>query len=72
MRFAIVNGLPYLISNGHAIPVEIKDGSVRYDESHSTETGERGRYSLQEVIAKCGNEISSIPKRQKAKKADGE
>lgn len=72
MNFAIVDGLPYLISNGHAYPVEIKDGSVRCDESQFSPTKERGGYSLREVIAKCGNEVSSIPKKQRAKKVDGE
>lgn|GEM_PF-2166487 len=72
MKFAIVDGLPYLISNGYAIPVEIKDGSVRYDASQSSESEERGRYSLHEIIAKCGNDISSIPKKQRAKKVDEE
>lgn len=72
MRFAIMNGLPYLISNGRAIPVSIKAGNVTFDDSQSSVTEERGRYALREVIAKCGDNISSIPKKPRAKKVDEE
>lgn len=65
MRFAIENGLPYLISNGRAYPVEIKNGSVRYDKENGTLANSRGVYTLEEVCAKCGKEVSSIPKRRR-------
>lgn len=70
MNFIIENGMPYLVSNGRAYPVEIRDGAVKYDEEHATMTEEKGRYSLQEIIAKCGNNVSSIPKRSR-KKTEG-
>ena len=65
MRFAIENGMPYLISNGRAYPVEIKNGSVRYDKENATLTSLQGVYTLEEVCAKCGKEVSSIPKRRR-------
>lgn len=65
MRFAIENGLPYLISNGRAYPVEIKDGRVRYDKENATLANSPGVYTLEEVCAKCGKEVSSIPKRRR-------
>lgn len=67
MNFIIENGMPYLVSNGRAYPVEIRDGTVKYDEERAAMTGEKGRYSLQEVMAKCGRNISSIPKRSRKK-----
>lgn len=67
MNFTIENGMPYLVSNGRAYPVEIKDGIVKYNEKHATMTETKGRYSLQEIIAKCGKNISSIPKRGQKK-----
>lgn len=65
MRFAIENGLPYLISNGRAYPVEIKNGSVRYDKENGILANSQGVYTLEEVCAKCGKEVSSIPKRRR-------
>ena len=65
MRFAIENGMPYLISNGRAYPVEIKNGSVRYDKENATLANSQGVYTLEEVCAKCGKEVSSIKKRRK-------
>ena len=65
MRFAIENGMPYLISNGRAYPVEIKNGSVRYDKENATLSNSQGVYTLEEVYAKCGKEVSSIPKRRR-------
>lgn len=70
MRFSIENGMPYLISNGRAYPVEIKNGSVRYDKEDSTLANLKGVYTLEEVCAKCGKEVSSIPKRRR-KAAEG-
>lgn len=64
MRFAIENGLPYLISNGRAYPVEIKGGNVKYDEGASVLTELKGIYTLEEIHAKCGKEVSSIKKRR--------
>lgn len=67
MNFIIEKGMPYLVSNGRAYPVDIKDGVVKYNEEHSTMTEAKGRYSLQEIISKCGNNISSIPKKSRKK-----
>ena len=67
MRFSIDNGMPYLISNGRAYPVEIKNGSVRYDKENATIANSQGTYTLEEVCAKCGKVVSSIPKRSRKK-----
>lgn len=71
MRFSIENGMPYLISNGRAYPVEIKNGSVRYDKENSAIANSQGVYTLEEICAKCGKEVSSIPKRRR-KTTEGE
>lgn len=65
MKFFIENGVPYLVSNGMAYPVEIKDGNVRYEESQAFPSNIPGRYSLKEVMAKCGNNASSIQKKSR-------
>ena len=65
MRFAIENGMPYLISNGRAYPVEIKNGCVRYDKENATLANSQGVYTLEVVCAKCCKEVSSIPKRRR-------
>lgn len=67
MVFDIENGMPYLIMGGRAYPVKIKDGIVEYDPDSGTMTESKGRYSLTEVMAKCGNEVSSMPKRSRKK-----
>lgn len=69
MRFEIKDGLPYLIADGRAIPVGIRDGDVKYDVSQAVATELTGRYSLAEVMAKCGN-CSSIARRTKKKTED--
>lgn len=69
MRFEIKDGLPYLIADGRAIPVMIRDGDVKYDVSQAVATELTGRYSLTEVMAKCGN-CSSITRRTKRKAGD--
>ncbi len=70
MRFALENGLPYLISNGRAYPVEIKGSNVRYNKDASIMTDLKGIYTLEEIHAKCGKEVSSIKKRR-TKAAEG-
>lgn len=67
MVFDIENGVPYLVTGGRAYPVKIKDGSVEYDASDGTMTESKGRYSLAEVMAKCGREVSSLPKKSRKK-----
>lgn len=64
MRFAIENGLPYLISDGRAYPVEITGNTVRYEENQGTMTELHGRYTLTEIQAKLGDHITSIKKRR--------
>lgn len=68
MKFAIENGLPYLISNGRAIPIEIKDRNIVIDESDASMTELEGVYTLEEIIAKCGKDVSSIPEKPKRRK----
>lgn len=72
MLFEIINGLPYLISHGKAYPVEIKDGTVKYDAEHATATRHKGRYTLIEIVAKCGKEASSVPAPRKTKRRTGD
>lgn len=67
MVFDIENGLPYLIAGGRSYPVKIKDGNVEYDIGAGTMTESKGRYSLEEVMAKCGKEVSSMPKKVRKK-----
>lgn len=67
MVFDIENGKPYLVTGGRAYPVKIKDGNVEYDPASGVLTESKGRYSLEEVMAKCGREASSIPKRNRKK-----
>lgn len=64
MRFAIVNGLPYMVSNGRIYPVEIKGGTVKIDKNSASATEAKGTYTLQEITAKCKN-LCSIKKATK-------
>lgn len=74
MRFAIIEGKPYLISNGMAIPVEIEGTSVTLYEQAGFISGVIGTYTLAEIRAKFGD-VSSYekpvekPKKAKPKKA---
>lgn len=65
MNFEIDGGKPYLIIDGRAYPVKIKNGNVEYNPNGGVMTEAKGRYSLREVIAKCGKNVSSIPARTK-------
>lgn len=65
MRFAIVNGLPYMVSNGRMYPVEIKGGTVKIDKENASMTDTKGTYTLQEVLAKCKTHCSIIKKSTK-------
>ena len=53
MRFAIIKGLPYLISGGKKYPVAIDGRTVKVGKT-GTKTKEIGRYSLAEILAKLG------------------
>lgn len=68
MRFEIDGGKPYLIIDGRAYPVKIKGGAVEYDPESGTMTEAKGRYTLREVVAKCGDDVSSIPPRTRKTK----
>lgn len=70
MLFAIENSMPYLISEGRAYPVEIKDGTVTIDDKNGSMTDLIGRYTEREVVAKLGDGISSIKKRTARKKEE--
>lgn len=60
--FAIINGLPYLIHNGMAIPVNMKNnGSYKPEPSQAFKTEEFGRYTEREIIAKCKT-LNSVKK----------
>lgn len=59
--------MPYLISNGRAYPVEIKGDTVTVDEKNGTIAEGIGGYSLREIKAKLGDNVSSIKKKSKKK-----
>jgi len=66
--FAIIDGLPYLIHNGMAIPVEIKEnGDYSYDVKKAAESDAKGVYTVREILAKC-DKLSSVPKAKATKK----
>lgn len=66
--FAIINGLPYLIHNGMAIPVEMKpNGDYKPEPSQAVKTDETGRYTEREIIAKCKTLSSVKPKTTRKK-----
>lgn len=68
--FAIINGLPYLIHNGMAIPVEIKqNGDYKPELSQAFATEETGRYTEKEIIAKCKS-LNSVKKKTARKKGE--
>lgn len=68
MKFIIINGLPYMVANGRAFPVKIKNGVVEYDETHSSLVNFEGQYTLQEIMAKCKN-LCSIPKEKSKRRS---
>lgn len=66
--FAIIDGLPYLIHKGMAIPVNIKpNGDYKPEPSQAFSTEEIGRYTTREILAKCKN-LSSVKARATKKK----
>ena len=69
MGFEIENGMPYLIIGRRAYLAEIKDGLVKYDPDSGVPTDKTGRYSLQEVMAKCGNSTPAPKKGRKKQEA---
>lgn len=71
MRFVIIDGRPFLVSNGYAYPVEISEGAVTIRKQDGAPTKDKGRYSLMEIIAKLGSNIST-PKRKKRATSDTE
>ena len=71
-NWAIIDGLPYLIHDGMAYPVTIKqNGDYDIAEDQAFPTDEQGRYLLLEIMAKCGP-VSSIKRtaRKSAKKGE--
>lgn len=68
MRFGIHSGKPYYVTSGKAFPIEINDGAVTVsDKSANVECD--GVYTLTEIIAKCGECVSSMPIKRKKKTA---
>lgn len=65
MRFTISHNKPYLCSGGRVYPVEIKNGTIRIDKGNGELSEEKGRYSLQEIISKLGDNCSSLRKRKR-------
>lgn len=68
MRFCVKNGLPYLIHNGNLIPVDIEGNKVTCYPSMSSKTTEIGRYTLIEITAKLGKNVSSASSKARTKK----
>lgn len=63
--FAIINGLPYLIHDGMAIPVNMKmNGDYKPEPSQAFKTEESGRYTYREIVAKC-KKLNSIKAQRK-------
>lgn len=68
--FAIIDGLPYLIHEGMAIPVNMKDnGNYKPEPSQAFKTEESGRYTEREIIAKCKT-LNSVKKKTVRKKGE--
>jgi len=65
MRFAILSGVPYLVANGKAYPVEISGDTVTYYEEGAQDFDGSGALSIDEVRAKFGSEIKRKQKRRK-------
>lgn len=66
--FAIIDGLPYLIHDGMAVPIEMKsNGDYTPDITQAFQTEESGRYTYKEILAKCKNLKSIKPKTRKKK-----
>lgn len=72
MRFAIINGLPYVISGEMAIPVEIRGGAIRLEHSQTFEAMQEGVYVLREIVAKFGDDVSSIAPVEDAEATEAE
>lgn len=73
MRFAIKDGMPYLALGDKAYPVDIKDGEVTVHDEVAGIDFDIAPFTLTEVIAKCGAEVSyAPPKRRRTKKDDAE
>lgn len=63
--FSIINGLPYLIHDGMAIPVNMKpNGDYKPEPSQAVKTDEVGRYTYREIIAKC-KKLNSVKTQKK-------
>lgn len=68
--FAIIEGLPYLIHEGMAIPVEMKpNGDYKPEPSQAFKTEETRRYTEREILAKCKT-LSSVKVKTKRKKGE--
>lgn len=65
--FAIIKGLPYLIHDGMAYPVSIKqNGDYSYSEQQAFKTDLKGTYAMFEILAKC-KVLCSIRRSRKKK-----
>lgn len=60
MLFAIINDKPYLIKDGKAYPVKIENGDTVTVATSGKKTDHIGRYMLREIVAKLGENVSSI------------
>ena len=67
MRFTVINGMPYLVSNGTAYPVDINEDSVTFFKESTVECNTPGEYSLSEVRAKFGDVVEHKKTKRKKK-----
>lgn len=58
--YSIENGLPYLVFEGRAYAVKIEGTTVTIDHNSGRIATSEGTYTLEEVIAKLGGNVSSI------------
>ena len=68
MRYTIIDGLPYIVISGNAYAVDLSKNSVRIDKSAVIQSGVRGRYTITEILAKCGA-VSSIKRTRRKKES---
>ena len=67
MLFIILAGKPYYVIHGTVYPVTINGGSVEIHKEEAEAYDEPGVYTLSEIRAKLGDNVSSKKKGRKRK-----
>lgn len=68
MNFTIIKGQPYLVNEGRAYPIKLVENGFAITDKKGIKSTEKGRYSWQEIVAKCSvspEEVSSEVKPQR-------